>query len=92
MSQVVHAASDGLMYGALRLITGSLWPVILLHGLWDLGATSVHATLQAQGGAAAQALTSAQVGGVHISPMQIFTRFVIRRIYSMGLEQKASRI
>ncbi|MCF6272185.1 MAG: CPBP family intramembrane metalloprotease [Rhodobacteraceae bacterium] len=34
--QVVHAGADGLMYGALRLRLGTLWPVILIHALWNI--------------------------------------------------------
>ena len=33
--QCVHAGAAGFLYGALALRTGSLWPSILLHGLWD---------------------------------------------------------
>ncbi len=71
VSQVVHAASDGLMYAALRLMTGSLWPVMLLHGLWDLSVSGIQTATQASGGELAQALTDVQIGGVSISPMQI---------------------
>ena len=71
VSQVVHAASDGFMYAALRLITGSMWPVMLLHGLWDLGVSSYDTAVQNQGGALAQALTQVQAGGVSISPSEV---------------------
>lgn len=54
VSQVVHAASDSFMYAALRLMTGSLWTVVLLHGLCDLSVSSVHTAAQATSGAAAQ--------------------------------------
>lgn len=70
--QVVHAASDGFMYGALRLITGSLWPVMILHGLWDLAISVMHTQSAAHGGAVAKALTDVKVaGGISISPLQI---------------------
>lgn len=71
VSQVIHAASDGFMYAALRLVTGSLWPGIILHGLWDLSVSYVHTAVKAGGGAAAQNLTNLQVGGIHISPLQV---------------------
>ncbi len=37
--QVISAAGGGVFYGALVLWTGSLWPSILMHGLWDAGVT-----------------------------------------------------
>ena len=33
--QSVAAALSGLLFIALRLRTGSLWPCIVIHGLWD---------------------------------------------------------
>ncbi|MCT8162087.1 CPBP family intramembrane glutamic endopeptidase [Pseudoruegeria sp. SHC-113] len=33
--QVLHAAGVGLLYGALALRIGSIWPGVLLHALWD---------------------------------------------------------
>ncbi len=75
VSQVVHAAGDGFMYAALRLMTGSLWPVMLLHGLWDLAVSGMHAAALASGGETAQALTNMQTGGVSISPIQFIGLF-----------------
>lgn len=69
--QVVHAFSDGFMYAALRLITGSLWPVMILHALWDFAVIGMQAGAQTAGGAAGAALAESQVGGVSISPIQI---------------------
>lgn len=36
--QSTAAALSGLFFIALRLRTGSLWPCILIHGLWDFAA------------------------------------------------------
>lgn len=33
--QVLSAFSSGLLLGALRLMTASIWPPILVHGSWD---------------------------------------------------------
>lgn len=44
-AQVVHAFVLGVMYGMLVLRLGSLWPVILLHGLWDAAVSMVGNTL-----------------------------------------------
>ncbi|MBO6604775.1 lysostaphin resistance A-like protein [Rhodophyticola porphyridii] len=37
--QVISAAGGGVFYGALVLWTGSLWPSIIMHGLWDAAVT-----------------------------------------------------
>lgn len=69
--QVVHAFADGFMYAALRLITGSLWPVMLLHAFWDFAVIGMQAGVQTAGGSAGAALANTQVSGVNISPIQI---------------------
>jgi len=33
--QVVHAAAMGFLYAALRLRLGAIWPLMLMHALWD---------------------------------------------------------
>jgi hypothetical protein len=86
VSQAIHAASDGFMYAAIRLITGSLWPTMLLHGLWDLAISSAHTGMQASGGDVAQSLASVQAGGIAIKPIQvlpglIYGGFVLWRWY-----------
>ncbi len=86
VSQAVHAASDGFMYAAIRLITGSLWPTMLLHGLWDLAISSAHTGIQASGGQMAQSLANVQAGGIAIKPFQvlpglIYGSFVLWRYY-----------
>ncbi|MEJ6398525.1 CPBP family intramembrane glutamic endopeptidase [Yoonia sp. 208BN28-4] len=44
--QVLGAMAIGLLFGAFVLWTGSIWPSIFLHGLWD-SSVSVSQTLQA---------------------------------------------
>jgi membrane protease YdiL (CAAX protease family) len=39
--QSVAAALSGLLFLALRLRTGSLWPCIVVHGLWDFATFTV---------------------------------------------------
>jgi membrane protease YdiL (CAAX protease family) len=70
-SQVVHAFSVGFMYASLRLMTGSLWPVMLLHALWDFSILSMQSAMLTAGGEVGAGLASAQVGGVSISPIQV---------------------
>lgn len=45
--QVLGAMAGGLLFGALVLWTGSIWPSIFLHGLWD-SSVSISQTLQAK--------------------------------------------
>jgi membrane protease YdiL (CAAX protease family) len=51
--QSVAAALSGLLFIALRLRTGSLWPCIVVHGLWDFATFAVAASSSAQPHAAA---------------------------------------
>ena len=50
--QAVAAALSGLLFIALRLRTGSLWPCIVVHGLWDFALFSLAASRsgESQGG------------------------------------------
>jgi membrane protease YdiL (CAAX protease family) len=34
--QATHAAAMGFLYGSLRLRLGAIWPLMILHGLWDM--------------------------------------------------------
>jgi membrane protease YdiL (CAAX protease family) len=60
--QSAAAALSGLLFIALRLRTGSLWPCIVVHGLWDFATFTVAAARSGE----AQALSS---GG----PMTLMT-------------------
>ena len=42
--QSAAAALSGLLFIALRLRTGSLWPCIIVHGLWDFATFTVAAS------------------------------------------------
>ena len=76
--QVVHAAADGFMYGALRLITGSLYPVMLLHGVWDLLISAVHAQLQVSTGVP-QASADPGISVIQYAPGLLYGGFVMWR-------------
>jgi membrane protease YdiL (CAAX protease family) len=47
--QAAAAFLSGLVFIALRLRTGSLWPPILLHALWDFATFTLSAASAAQG-------------------------------------------
>ena len=40
--QVVHAGAMGFLYAALRLRIGAIWPIMILHGLWDASLFILH--------------------------------------------------
>jgi len=40
--QVVHAGAMGFLYAALRLRIGAIWPLMILHGLWDASLFILH--------------------------------------------------
>lgn len=46
--QSVAAALQGVAYAAIRIRTGSIWPMVVLHGLWDFSliASAISATAQ----------------------------------------------
>ena len=92
VDQVIHAGADGFMYASLRLITGSLWPVMILHGIWDLSVTQMQTVTQSQGGVL-EAVAKTQVGG--ISPMQflpglLYGAFVLWR-WTVRSKKKESK-
>lgn len=53
LGQAVAAAMSGFLFTALRLRTRSLWPVMLLHGLWDFSVFFLAAGSSAEAPAAA---------------------------------------
>lgn len=55
-AQALQATLFGVWIAALRLRLGSIWPVIVVHGLWDLGVFLL-TTGTATADASAQALT-----------------------------------
>ncbi|RVT81660.1 CPBP family intramembrane metalloprotease [Rhodobacteraceae bacterium CCMM004] len=60
--QVVHAAGGGLLYGAVMLLTGSIWPAVLLHASWD-GVVAITSTIIAEVAPAVTTATSATAAG-----------------------------
>ena len=76
LSQVLQAGSMGFMYAALRLRLGSIWPLILLHGLWDFSVTIMQQSMQVTG------MDTTATGGFHPfvgMPVLIYGVFVYWR-------------
>lgn len=62
--QSTAAALSGLFFIALRLRTGSLWPCIVIHGLWDCAAFLV-----AMSSATDQTASTAPAGATSLAPI-----------------------
>jgi membrane protease YdiL (CAAX protease family) len=70
--QVLGAMAGGLLFGALVLWTGSLWPSILLHGLWD-ASVSISQTLQLR------VSPTGEVAEIAFNPFSVLTSALGRR-------------
>ncbi|MCF6273504.1 MAG: CPBP family intramembrane metalloprotease [Rhodobacteraceae bacterium] len=68
--QVVHAFFLGIMYAALWLRIGSIYPVIFLHGFWDATVTIMS---EATGAALATMPTVASGDGISIVQVLFFS-------------------
>jgi len=44
--QVIHAFAMGFLYASLRLKLGALWPLIILHAMWDFSFFILQSTIQ----------------------------------------------
>jgi membrane protease YdiL (CAAX protease family) len=42
--QVIHAFAMGFLYASLRLKIGAIWPLMILHGLWDFSLFTLQST------------------------------------------------
>jgi len=73
MTQILHAAIGGFMYGMLRLRIGALWPVILLHGFWDMAVATVGSTVAGIGGSG----SSAGAVDAPVDKSADFTSFIV---------------
>ncbi|MFQ6552496.1 lysostaphin resistance A-like protein [Aestuariibius insulae] len=74
VAQVIGAAGGGVFYGALVLWTGSLWPSIFMHGLWDAAVTLDQTILDAEGSTAdpAQSAPALDPWSALLSPELIY--------------------
>jgi len=42
--QVIHAGTMGFLYASLRLRLGAIWPLMLMHALWDFSLYVLHSS------------------------------------------------
>lgn len=81
--QSVAAALSGLIFMALRLRTGSIWPGMLLHGLWDFSTFTFGAAAGAAGDpatAGGPALAAVLVPVILVLPNAIYALYLLRNI------------
>jgi membrane protease YdiL (CAAX protease family) len=74
--QVIHAASMGFLYASLRLRIKAIWPLMILHALWDFSFFTLQTAIQPNVGAAATPVAA----GLAISiPALVYGTFVYWR-------------
>jgi membrane protease YdiL (CAAX protease family) len=81
--QSAAAALSGLLFIALRLRTGSLWPCIIVHGLWDFATFTVAAARggEAQAGSGGGPMTLMTfVPILLVLPNALYGLWLMRRI------------
>jgi len=91
--QAVAASMSGLLFTALRLRTGSLLPVMVLHGLWDFSVFFLSLSI---GSGAEGAENSAGEGGlavwlapvVMVTPNFLYGWYLLRRAKRGELERE----
>jgi hypothetical protein len=81
--QSLAAALSGLLFIALRLRTGSLWPCIVVHGLWDfatftMGAARGGESQASSGGGPMTLMTFVPI--LLVLPNALYGLWLIRRI------------
>jgi membrane protease YdiL (CAAX protease family) len=81
--QSAAAALSGLLFIALRLRTGSLWPSIIVHGLWDFATFAIAAARsgEAQAGSSGGPMTAMTfVPILLVLPNALYGLWLMRRI------------
>lgn len=82
--QSVAAGMSGLLFMAIVLRTGSLWPAIIYHGLWDCLVFLITVSLAGSEGAAADAEVPAMANYAPVLlnlPNFIFALILLRKIH-----------
>jgi membrane protease YdiL (CAAX protease family) len=90
--QAVAASMSGLLFTALRLRTGSLLPVMLLHGLWDFSVFFF--ALSTAGGTESATEVSGPVAWfapvVMVTPNFLYGWYLLRRTKRVDLEEQGA--
>jgi len=80
--QATHAAAMGFLYGSLRLQIVAIWPLMILHGLWDASIFILQSTAQA--GEKLQVDPSSYAGLIIALPALLYGSFVFWRWTKRG--------
>jgi membrane protease YdiL (CAAX protease family) len=87
ISQVMHAMSMGFLYAVLRLRIHAIWPLMIMHGLWDFSLFVLQSTLQAETTSTGE--SSAIITGLAISvPSLMYGSYVYWRWSRKGIKGK----
>lgn len=77
--QVVAAFLNGLLFMAIRLRSGSLWPSILLHALWDFSAFMLLQASPTGGQSGTMPLSTAIWPVLLVLPNGLYALYLMRR-------------
>ena len=73
--QALHAMSMGFLYASLRLRIHAIWPLMIMHGLWDFSLFVLQSTTQT--GQASSGGTASIISGLAISlPSLLYGSYV----------------
>jgi membrane protease YdiL (CAAX protease family) len=75
--QAMMAGLSGLAFAAIRVRTGSLWPGIVLHGLWDFGLFLLGRSVQ-QPGEAPVAAAQSLMPALLVLPFALYAIWLLR--------------
>lgn len=84
VGQAVFAFFSGIMFLGLRIRTGSLWPVILLHAAWNTGLILIGREAPPLSPDDAIPLLAALLTGAAILPVIAYPFWLLRRVGSDG--------
>jgi membrane protease YdiL (CAAX protease family) len=83
--QSAAAALSGLLFIALRVRTGSLWPCIVVHGLWDFATFTIAAARSGE--------SQASSGGGHMTTMTFMPVLLVlpNALYGLWLMRRIGK-
>lgn len=76
--QAIIAGSSGFAYLAIRLRTASLWPILIIHGLWDFGIFMMGFGDTRDANASSSMLTDLAGGLGLVAPLVLFGFWLVR--------------
>lgn len=80
LGQAVFATFSGIMFLALRIRTGSLWPVILLHAAWNTGLILIGREAPPLGPEVALPVAAVLLTAGTMLPILLYPFWLLRRV------------